>query len=214
MKFGPTLLVGQDSMALLSFYDFKVEGNALLFSRLALLSAMLTSKKHSDGYQKLVFKNDFDKMARSLKEKTVQMEKVLRDAWVKVQDENIPAETKNMAYGRLAVRCVLYLLGKQKLGRDTLQFESMEEITTAYCNELQGKEDDDAPAPSSSQGPQVKDLIQATSAEVALIQHSHLKINEQYLGCKVCGGDVFMCYCGALTHKSFCALTWPYLAHP
>lgn len=186
MKFGPTLLIGQESMALLSFYDFKVEGNSLLFTRFALLSAMLTSKKHADGYQKLIFKNDFDKMARPLKQQTVQMEAVLKDAWVKVQDGNIAAEIKNLAYGKLAVRCVLYLLGKQKLGRDNVQFESMEEITSAYCHELLGKDDDDdAPAASSSQGPQVKDLIQASSAEVALIQHSHLKINEQYLGCKV-----------------------------
>eukprot|EP00438_Fugacium_kawagutii_P008080 Skav207896 [mRNA] locus=scaffold2233:84599:87309:+ [translate_table: standard] len=90
MKFGPTLLLGQDSMALLSYFDFKVEGNSLLFTRFALLSAMLTSKKHADGYQKVVFKNDFDRMSRALKQQTVQMEQVLKDAWVKVQDESIP----------------------------------------------------------------------------------------------------------------------------
>lgn len=156
-----------------------------MFTRFALLSAMLTSKKHTDGYQKLIFKNDFDKMARALKQQTVQMETVLKDAWVKVQDDNIPPEIKHLAYGKLAVRCVLHLLGKQKLGRDNVQFESMEEITTAYCNELLGKSDDDAPAASSSQGPQVKDLIQASSAEIALIQHSYLKVNEQYLDCKI-----------------------------
>lgn len=185
MKYGPTLLLGQDTMALLSYFDFRVEGNSLLFTRFALLSAMLTSKKHADGYQKLVFKNDFDKMSRALKQQTVQMDKVLKDAWVKVQDESIPVDVKSIAYGKLAVRCVLYLLGKQKLGRDSVQFDSMEDITAAYCNELQGRDDDGAPAASSSQGPQVKDLIQATSAEVALIQHSHLKVNEQYLGTKI-----------------------------
>eukprot|EP00435_Cladocopium_sp_Y103_P024771 s3052_g6.t1 len=181
MKFGPTLLLGQESMALLSYFDFKVEGNSLLFTRFALLSAMLTSRKHADGYQKLIFKNDYDKMSRALKEQTVQMDQVLKDAWVKVEDPSIPADVKNMAYGKLAVRCILYLLGKQKLGRDNVQFESMEEITTAYCNELQGKDDDGAPAASSCEGPQVKDLIQASSAEVALLQHSHLKVNEQYI---------------------------------
>eukprot|EP00438_Fugacium_kawagutii_P004869 Skav203385 [mRNA] locus=scaffold1379:411164:415169:+ [translate_table: standard] len=188
MKFGPTLLLGQDSMALLSYFDFKVEGNSLLFTRFALLSAMLTSKKHADGYQKVVFKNDFDRMSRALKQQTVQMEQVLKDAWVKVQDESIP---KNLAYGKLVVRSVLLLLGKQKLGRDNVQFESMEEITTAYCNELQGKDADGEGAASSSQGPQVKDLIQATSAEVALIQHSHLKVNEQYIHQKDYADQVF-----------------------
>ena len=63
-------------MALLSHHDFNVQGDQMLFCRIALLQAMLTSKKSVDGYSKLIVKSDFDKLSRTLQSKAIEMEKV------------------------------------------------------------------------------------------------------------------------------------------
>ena len=58
-------------MSLLSHHDFKVQGDQMLFCRIALLQAMLTSKKAVDGYSKLIVKSDFDRLSRALQAKAI-----------------------------------------------------------------------------------------------------------------------------------------------
>ena len=124
-------------MALLAYHDFRVQGDQMLFTRLALLTTMLTSTKVSDGVSKLIVKSDFDKMTRSLHKQTVQMEAILKEAW-KQDDTDVGPQKKAMAFGKLSVRMCLLLFGKQKFGRDPL-VETFEEITQLYAEELVGQ---------------------------------------------------------------------------
>ncbi|CAK9056528.1 Uncharacterized protein SCF082_LOCUS30455 [Durusdinium trenchii] len=137
LSFGPTILIREDNMALLAYHDFRVQGDQMLFTRLALLTTMLTSTKVSDGVSKLIVKSDFDKMTRSLHKQTVQMEAILKEAW-KQDDTDVGPQKKAMAFGKLSVRMCLLLFGKQKFGRDPL-VETFEEITQLYAEELVGQ---------------------------------------------------------------------------
>lgn len=169
-------------MALLAYHDFRVQGDQMLFTRLALLTTMLTSTKVSDGVSKLIVKSDFDKMTRSLHKQTVQMEAILKEAW-KQDDTHVGPQKKAMAFGKLSVRMCLLLLGKQKFGRDPL-VETFEEITQLYAEELVGKKPE-VLLTSSSKGKKsepVRDLLNASSQEVALLQNSHLHLGGKYLG--------------------------------
>ena len=169
-------------MALLSHHDFKVQGDQMLFCRIALLQAMLTSKKSVDGYSKLIVKSDFDKLSRTLQSKAIEMEKILKEAWVKLQGESHEPSQKAKAFGKLCVRMVLLVLSKQKHGRDP-EFEGFKEVTEAFAEDLLGQV---APAPkassaSSKKKDTIENLVLATQAQVAALQNSHLEIDGKHL---------------------------------
>ena len=181
LKFGPTILVGEDNMALLAYHDFRVQGDQMLFTRLALLTTMLTTTKVSDGVSKLIVKSDFDKMTRSLQKQAVQMEHILREAW-RQEDHHVTPERKASAFGKLSVRMRLLLLGKQKFGRDPV-LDSFEEITKMYGEDLAGTKPE-ALSSSTTAKPKcqpVRDLLNASAQEVALLQNSHLHLDGRHL---------------------------------
>ncbi|CAK9027725.1 unnamed protein product [Durusdinium trenchii] len=169
LSFGPTILIREDNMALLAYHDFRVQGDQMLFTRLALLTTMLTSTKVSDGVSKLIVKSDFDKMTRSLHKQTVQMEAILKEAW-KQDDTDVGPQKKAMAFGKLSVRMCLLLFGKQKFGRDPL-VETFEEITQLYAEELVG---------DGNHGAIVNALSQQSNALTALDQDAVCSIFENY----------------------------------
>lgn len=108
-------------MGHLSHYDFKVVNNPLPFCRAALLCAMLTSKKHLDGLQRLLVKSDLDRMKGVLKNKAVQVESLLKDGWIACQGEPLKHADKVASFGKLCVRLILHLLGKEKHSRDSFR---------------------------------------------------------------------------------------------
>ena len=158
----------------------------MLFTRVALLSAMLTSKKSSDGYSKLIFKSDFDRLTRALQSKAVQMESILAKSWAQLVQESIDGAVKATAFGKLCVRTVLLVLQKQKYGRDP-EFDSFTDITNQFAEDLAGGNPAPSPAQSSKQRQEqekrdkVEDLVSASAAQVAMLQHAHLKIGFQHL---------------------------------
>ena len=169
----------------LAYHDFKVEGSQLIMVRLAILHTMLTSKRSTDGYSKLIYKSDLDKLKGSLKEKAVQVEQLLVDAWGKCQSTSVDARVACFAFGKLSVRLMLLVLGKQKFGRDQEEMENFQEIVALFAQELQG------PGSTSNQAAdgqeqadtvEVKDLLQASAADMALLQHPHIKVGSKQLG--------------------------------
>lgn len=77
---------------------------------------------------------------------------------------------------------MLLLLGKQKHSRDHKEVESYEEIIEMFGEELAGIEASGATA--KPEGPEastkVTDLLQATAAEVAQLQHKHIKVGSRH----------------------------------
>ena len=182
-RFGPTLLIGEEIMHYLAHFDFKVEGKPLIMTRIALLHAILSSTKTSDGYSKLVVKADFDKMKGSLNKKVIEVEGLLKTAWATccsaTQQEHVC-----VAYGRLNVRLILLLLSKQKFTRDKFEMESFTEIVALFSEELQGNFKSNIPkAQGQSPGGKIEDLVGASAAQVAQFQHHHIKIGSMYPDC-------------------------------
>lgn len=169
-------------MALLSYHDFRVPGNQMLFTRVALMSAMLTSTKASDGISKLIFKSDFDKLTRSLQDQTIKMEGLLSDAWCQCQkDLDKEPSTKAFAFGKLCVRMVLLLLSKQKYGRDP-EIDSFEDVLALFAEDLLNKKKVAGESSASKdRALKVEDLLHASPAQVCLIQNSHLEIGGRYV---------------------------------
>lgn len=178
-------------MHLLAHFDFKVEGNPMIMTRIALLHAMLSSTKTSDGYTKLIVKADFDRCKGALKAKLIQMDDLLKQAWT---DCCTSANKQHVvvAFGRLNVRFVLLLLGKQKFSRDKQELGNFSDIVHVFAQELAGDFSwSKQPAGTTLQKGGIEDLIGATAAKVAQLQHSHIAVGKMYLGiCSVFSPEV------------------------
>ena len=163
-----------------SYFNFRVEGTEMPMLRHALLCCALTSKKSLENVSRIIFRSDFEKLKTSLQGQAIKLEGVLKTSWGKI-DVSKPQHVQ--AYGKLAVRCVLFLLQKQKHGRDESMWTSFEEICEAFGLELISTPSS-ASASSAAEGPHgsvVRNLLSASAAEVALLQHDHLKVGEKYV---------------------------------
>ncbi|CAK8991130.1 unnamed protein product, partial [Durusdinium trenchii] len=143
-KYGPSILIGKEMMYNLSCFDFKMETNKLPMTRAALLCTMLTSKKHSDGLSRLIYKADFDRMRGTLKSNTQNVEEILKDAWEQCQKSS--THKSLMAWGKLGTRMILHILSKEKYSRDA-PFESVQKIVERFAEDLESSH-----GPSASTG--------------------------------------------------------------
>lgn len=170
----------------LAWYDFRIQGRGMALTRVALMATMLSSKKHQDGISKLVYKSDFDKLKS--KETTRSLDEVLGTLWD--QASKAQPDLGHMCWCTAAVRMVLHLLGKEKIAKQDV-FESFEQIAQFFCDDLQaGPVTVQAqPVPSepadTSSAPSVKNLLNASTKEVALFQNNHIKIGEKQLVCSM-----------------------------
>ena len=173
-------------MGLLANFDFKQDGSQLVMRRIALLHAILTSKRCTDGYSKLIFKSDLDKMKGSLKDSTKQIEDLLLGAWKQTLAvmKTGEGEKASFAFGKLSVRLILVLLAKQKHSRDTVEFDSFEEVVQRFTDELTGR----TISSSSHAGDEkkvvcrkVQDLLEASASDMALLQNPHLTLGSKRL---------------------------------
>eukprot|EP00438_Fugacium_kawagutii_P021548 Skav234157 [mRNA] locus=scaffold6570:159815:162022:+ [translate_table: standard] len=184
-KFGPSLLLGEELCTLLAWYDFKADGSQLTLCRVALLTCMLTTKKSMDGFTKLVFKADFDKIKGPLASKAAQVESMLQTAWNAVQASPCAADVKFGAYGNLQTRMMLLLLNKQKFSREAANYETYQEIVDDFQLELAGKmamkpaADNHTPSEDQAQS-SVQDLVGAAPAKIAVLQNPHIGLGKQY----------------------------------
>ena len=133
-----------------------------------------------ENVSRIIFKSDFDKLKGSLQKQAIKLEDVLKISWGQV---DLGKHEHVQAYGKLAVCCVMFLLQKQKHGRDETLWGSFEEIVEVFAHELSADPKPKLPAASSTTGssePGLKNLLGASAAEIALLQHSHLTIGDKY----------------------------------
>ena len=162
---GPSLRIGEEMMNHLAHYDFRMGNEKLPMCRFALMVAMLTSKRHADGLARLIVKADLDKMKGQLKDKCTNVEKLLLAGWEQCQRSSSPESVKTTAFGHLAVRLVLHLLGKEKWGRED-GFESFPACVEQFGEDLKGKIQSSSPsAPEEGSSGVVTDLLTAKPKE-------------------------------------------------
>ena len=192
-------MAGSEMMFQLSHFDFKQKENKLPMTRAALLCTILTSKRYADGISKLVYKADLDKMKGELKEKTLKMEGLLREAWNQVQENSGTSALKGLCFGKFCVRLVLHLLSKEKYSRDQ-PFESVQAIVDQFAADLLDPQltaasSGAAPAPkaqgSQSAAEEVKDLLNATPKAMAQLDNPHLMLDALYMNPSLHDDKVF-----------------------
>ena len=172
-QFGESALLGEEFMKLLTHYDFKVSGNLLPCFRVAVLAAQLTSSKIVDKISKLLVKSDFDRLKTKCKAELQDAEKLLADSWSLVEKAKHLEELKRLhVFGRLCIRVVLFMCQKQKMGRESKAWKSLEDIRDQFASETNSQE-------------AFQDLLQPDPVAVALLQNQHLEIGSNYQNPKV-----------------------------
>jgi hypothetical protein len=120
--YGPNKKVGGEFFEAL--VDLKLKGSTTFpFLRTAVLATNLAGDKIVDGIARFITKSDIDKLrANKMQSNVAEVEELLLEAW-NLQALAVEAEEEQevealMAFGKLSVRCVLWLLGKKKsMGR-------------------------------------------------------------------------------------------------
>jgi len=178
---GSSLRIGEELMNHLAYYDFRMGNEKLPMCRFALMVAMLTTKKHADGLARLIVKADLDKMKGPLKEKCLSVEKLLLEGWQQCQTSTSPEPVKTTAFGHLAVRLVLHLLGKEKWGREE-GYESFSACVGQFAEDLKGKTHSSSPsAHEEGSSGVVTDLLTAKPKEKALLAHPNIAVGDRYV---------------------------------
>ena len=181
-------MVGQDLMASLANMDFRVSGQLFPFIRMAAWATMVTgSHKATDGFAKILSRGDIDKLkSPGTIAKTKEAEQVLLDAW-KTMEKCIQQAKDNgqalqeghyqRAFGKLAIRIILFLCHKQKHSREpTKTWDSIQEILKQFTTDCQNQENTGNATATESGAKEIKDLLTATPQTMALLQNNHLKI--------------------------------------
>ena len=85
-------------------------------------------------------------------------------------------------YGRLCVRSILHLAGKEKMGKKPKGFENLDAIAKLFIEEMDKGKDNTlaafSTAASNDDGLKVENLVGASPAQVALLQNEHMKIGQ------------------------------------
>ncbi|CAE7458044.1 unnamed protein product [Symbiodinium sp. CCMP2592] len=102
--------------------------------RLAMLATNFTAPKNKiqDGYARLLTRSDWDKLkGNKLQKQILDMDQKLFQAYQKVE-ARFSDLAAIRAFGMLLIRCCMHVLQKEKMGRETKVFESMDEIFEAF----------------------------------------------------------------------------------
>lgn len=197
-QYGESALLGEEFMRMVTHYDFRLQGTVLPCFRVALVATQLSASKVVDKVSKLLVKGDFDRLKNKCSNALKEVELLLHDGWKIVQKAGHLEERKKLGvFGRYCIRLVLFLCQKQKAGRESKPWVNMKEITDQFAAEMlcppgSSSSSKDAPgkeAPASQV--EFHDLLSANEAEIALLQHKHLKVGEHYQNAKYHGATIF-----------------------
>ena len=166
-------------MNYLAFFDFKITGLSMNFTRIALAATILTSKKSQDGISKLIFRSDFEKLKG--KETTKKLDQMLNNMWP--QALAVAKEVGYKSFGKACVNMILHLLQKEKIAK-AQQYDSFAAILQEFQDELSGKMTQVDPAaaePAASSTVPVKDLVNCSEKDIALLQNKHITVGSKHL---------------------------------
>ena len=107
---------------------------------------------------------------------------MLLDCW-KLKEQAPANVSKVASFGKLCVRAVLHLLGREKMGREPKGFHDLKEIGRQFVDDLNstGKkaECDDS---KKDEGLTTHNLVDASASQVAMVQNDHMEVNKLSLG--------------------------------
>ena len=161
-------------MRALAALDFKNPTCLYSFTRIAIWACMATSPKKSDGFARILSKVDLDKVkGPGMRSRLDEMEALLQDCWRVAA--TAPEREATIAFGKCCVRCTLWIMGKEKQGREPGLFVDLASIAEKFASDLKGMavtDEGDGEDPSES----IVGL-DADKKTVALVQNEHMKQN-------------------------------------
>ena len=180
-----------------------------------MLAAQLTSSKIVDKISKLLVKSDFDRLKTKCKAELQDVEKLLANSWSLVEKAKHLEELKRLhVFGRLCVRVVLFICQKQKMGRESKTWKSLEDIRDQFASEMlcppdiSSQDSGDAPSPGAAGSQEaLQDLLQPDPVAVALLQNQHLEIRSNYQNPKV-GSTIYQLMEVTLAGAKFLGYLW------
>ena len=118
---------------------------------------------------------------------------LLADSWQLMEKSPVEEATKIFCFGRLAVRCTLHLVNKEKMGNEPKGHENMQAIATLFAEELSRRmhtETNQTQDESQESELQIHNLLEAKPNQVALLKNNHMTIGDLQLGRKAKGKAV------------------------
>ena len=172
-------MIGQELMATLASLNFKQASNVFPYIRSATWATLSPSGKQIDGFSKILTKTDLEKLKQpNLQAKVQAAETILKTKWQECQPMS---DHLCKCYGRLQVRTILWLLGKQKHGRETKEYIDQGQILEDFDLEV-GEGPQAKKSGNASADLVVQDTTNAKPHQLALLQYTHIKVNNLYLG--------------------------------
>lgn len=108
--------------------------------RVAFIATNLTCTKDKvvDGFARLLTKSDFEKCkGLKMKPKVLSVEDLLLKTWQQVANSNKENMGKALrSWGKCCLRATLFLVNKQKHGREVKTYNSVDEIYQAFLNDM------------------------------------------------------------------------------
>ena len=121
----------------------------------------MTSQKQyiKDGVSRFIVKSDFDRLkGKSMQASVLAAEAILKEGWTLCQGHSLPLDKVSVPYGRFMTRVTLFLVKKQSKAPDGIEFDSLEDISAAFGDELRHLKDKGVLASAAPQGQGLKGL--------------------------------------------------------
>ena len=166
--------------------------------RVALVATNLTCEKIVDGIGRLLLKSDVEKLkSKRLQPKVCEAEEMLLGRWKDLEKDTKLNETQKFKiFGKACLRTCLFLVGKQKQGREQREFASLDEIRLQCIKDMSAIS---TPAAHSVEAHEAKDessIVQLHEAKNAMYvagQKIEIKVGNHYIH-KDFDGMVWKCY--------------------
>ena len=143
-KFGASKRLGKDFLQ--AVVALKMPSNTLLFPYLrnALIALQLVSPKVEDGFARFLSVGDVNKLgSKTMLESCTEAEHMIAAAWEDVNKavdaKTLASDQGNSLFGRLAIRCVMYVTKTGKRGVEGKEFPNLAAILTAFDRDMSGK---------------------------------------------------------------------------
>ena len=166
--------------------------------RVSRVAANLSTNRVVDGVSKLITKTDVASLkAKKFQEKLLQVEQFLAELWG-MRQESEARTIRYKSFGKAAIRTILVLLAKEKLGREPNHQYNHQQIRDAMLKDLQqqpnyiprSKINDEPKEPASKSCGTLVNLDQSKDAMFVASQSLAIQVGSTY------------------THKDFPAKVW------
>lgn len=188
-QYGGSNMLGEEFCSAVAYTDWKLSGTTLPFLRVALCAVQITAPQQQvrNSISKMISKADIDKLKTKKICTDVQTaEALMASAWEATETTGVPLEQFALACGKMQIRLILHLLGKEMKGREQVQYDSMTDIKDKFeADMLQTSHSGKKDAKSTAEPASVKSLADASNPRsIALDVHQHIKIGKHYVACK------------------------------